>query len=380
MTLESELLISYFLSIIAYKTKINKKDLNNKIKKLKEDKLIIEITPVINILQQQLPDIEYYIYPILPKNSLILIGGKPGQFKSMLSLLIATSLKNNDTFLNNFKINNNSIPKILYYDLENNQTIIWWRLQYICNGMKIDINKLNEFDIRYNFNKNNINRELEVCKNYDIIFLDSYRRFLEGTENESEITDRFFKEFLTPLKQQNKTIIILHHFKKKDLEEFSDEDIMDLFRGSTDIPAQFDLIYGIFKSEENENLENNNLSFDVNLVKVKNRMGLPIKNFTFGVEKNDIEKSTIIKFNEFRKRLQSPKERNKQFIIEFLKINPNSKRDVIIKAITEKLLISRDSVIKYLKELLEENEIEQKEYGKYKIADKAQEQEILTIT
>ena len=50
----------------------------------------------------------------------------------------------------------------------------------------------------------NLEKELNNAKNFDIIVLDSYRRFLEGTENDSEITDKFFNEYIKKLKEQGK--------------------------------------------------------------------------------------------------------------------------------------------------------------------------------
>ena len=367
LNFDDKLTQSYFISTLAFRTKINKKDLLEKLEYLKKDQVEKAPISIFEFLKTDIPEVEYYINPLIPKNSLILIGGKPGQFKSMFALITASSLKNGESFLDNFKIKN--IPKVLYYDLENTPNVVWWRMKYIMNGLNIPPEKLKGFDIIYDFSRMNIDKELELAKNYDVIFLDSYRRFLEGTENDSDITDRFFKDFLQPLRAMGKTIIILHHFKKAKLEEMTDEDIMDLFRGSGDIPAQFDLIYGMFKSDEIEDPSSNNNMFSVSLIKVKNRLGLNIKpSITFTVKKDDNLKATLLTFDGF-KRLDTPKERNENMIIEFLKKVKQTDRKTISDYLLAKASVKEITTHKYLQEMVNKGDLSQPKYGQYSLPD-----------
>jgi hypothetical protein len=365
LNFNDKLIQSYFISTIAYRTKINKKDLLEKLELMKKDNIDKKPISMFEFLNVTLPEVEYYINPLIPKNALTLIGGKPGQFKSMFALTIAVSLRKGESFLNNFKITEK--PKILYYDLENTPNIVWWRVKYLMNGLNIEKEMMKDFDIIYDFSRINIQKELELAKNYDVIFLDSYRRFLEGTENDSDITDRFFKEFLAPLRAMGKTIIILHHFKKAKLEEMSDEDIMDLFRGSGDIPAQFDLIYGMFKSDEIEDPASNNTMFSVSLVKVKNRLGLSIKpSITFTVRKDDNLKATLFSFDGY-KRLDSPKERNESMIVEFLNKVKIADRKDICNFMLAKASSKEQTTDRYLKSMLKDGFIIQPKYGFYSL-------------
>jgi hypothetical protein len=227
---------------------------------------------------------------------------------------------------------------------------------------------LNNFDVVYDFNKNNIEKEIELSKKYDVIILDSYRRFLEGTENDSEVTDKFFKEYLKPLKELGKTILILHHFKKSNPEEFTDDVLMDLFRGSSDIPAQFDLIFGVFKSPEKQEL-NGNLNYDISIAKIKNRLGLPIRDFMFKVTKDDSKQATYLKFIDFSK-LRTQKEQVMDRIIEILTLTDELKRSEIISKIYSEFECGKYNTMKYLTELIKDKIITRTKLGVYVLTDK----------
>lgn len=368
--IENIIFKKYLISKIAFKTKVGKRELEkqlDKVSKIEEVKNPIAIT---DLLKQNFPEIEYLINPIIPKGC-ILIGGKAGVGKSLISLGIAISLKNKEKFLGKFEIIKN--PKILYYDLENGSNVFKWRLEYLIRGLNVNRDNLQDFHLEENFNKANIEKELELSKNFDLIILDSYRRFLEGTENDSDITDKFFSEYIKPLKNAGKTIIILHHLKKIKLSELSDDDLIDAFRGSTDIPAQFDLVYGVIKSPEVQEFETNNLSFNMSLLKAKNRLGLPIKNFTFKIIKNEIGKKTEFKFLNYGK-LKEPKEIIQDKIILLLQEQGEISRKLIHElVIAETGAENSNSTDRWLKEMVENGLIIKSAYGKYKLPQEAEQ-------
>lgn len=369
--IDNEIFKKYLISKIAFKIKVGKREIEKELNKISMDNEGKNPMAISDLLEKDIPEVEYYIEPIVPKGKLILIGGKPGQGKSLVSLGMSLGLKGNDKYLNEFSIRER--PKILYYDLENGENLIKWRLEYLMKGMKVDKQNLKDFHLEQNFNKKNIEKELELSKGFDFIVLDSYRRFLEGAEDVSEITDKFFNEYLKPLKDLGKTIIILHHFKKADLIEISDDDLMDIFRGSSDIPAQFDIIYGLIRSPEVQN--ENKTSFEISLLKVKNREGLPIKNFTMKVIKDDIEKKTDFIFLDYGKML-SPKEKVQKKILELLKQKGEVARKVIYElVISETGAENSSSCDRWLKEMVSNGFIQNSGYGKYKMAGEEDPQE-----
>jgi len=265
------------------------------------------------LIKEPLPDIDYWMTSLIPKNLLILIGGRAGAFKSMFTLSLALAMARGGFFLDTFRATGS--PKVLLYDLENGERVIHRRVRYILKN-DVENAKLSNFHYLTDFDKNNIKKELKMAMEYDLIILDSYRRFLVGSENESEITDKFYREWLKPLRESGKTVIIVHHFRKSRIEEeLSEGDILELFRGSGDIGAQVDYALALFKG--NETKKDDNITFDVFVGKAKNRLGIPMFPFAFRVTKDDEAKETIFDYLG-EKVFQTPSMKRRDKIIELV--------------------------------------------------------------
>lgn len=363
---KNPLLLKNLLGQIAFKAKIPKKDLLERLNELKYPKIERKPISVASLLEKELPKTEFYINPLIPQGSIIALGGKAGKGKSLIVQAICIYNSLNRNLFGTFKIDKQ--PKILLYDLENGEHTLSYRLKYILNGLQGSCKELKNLEVLEDFDKKNIQGEIETAKGYDVIILDSYRRFLEGTENDSEVTDKFFNEYLKPLKTLGKTIIILHHFKKSNPEEFTDDVLMDLFRGSSDIPAQFDLIYGIFKSPERQT-KDGDLTYNLSIAKIKNRLGLPIKDFAVKVVKKDFQLATSFEFLNYDK-IKTQKEQVIDRIIELLSTHAEMKREEIIKAIREEFDCNEYNTMKYLTELYRERIIARLKSGYYSLIDK----------
>jgi archaellum biogenesis ATPase FlaH len=296
---KDELQKSYLLSFIAFTTKISVQKLEKRILAIIIDNKVSNDMNAFDLFNENIKTPEYWIDPIIPKGAIIVFGGKPSSFKSFLITGMCYSMINKKKFLDSFDIK--SVPKILYYDLENGMNLQHWRLKYLYNGNKGDCDAFKNITFTTSFNNTYMNKEIEKASNYDIIVLDSYRRFLNGSENESETTNRFYNEFLKILKEKGKTIIMIHHFRKTKIEEFEEADILDSFRGSGDITAQLDVVYGVIKGAEIESIDKLETSFDVSVLKSKVRNVYPIKNFVMNVTKNDNKQETRLLFSGFKK-------------------------------------------------------------------------------
>ncbi len=254
--------------------------------------------------------------------------------------------------------------KILYYDIENGPKITRNRLVYLKNFFGAENKDLENLTIVYDFNKKNIKKELELSENYDVVVLDSYRRFLEGEENSSEITDRFYNEFLKPLKDNEVSLAILQNLNKRSLSDISNDDLLNMFRGSSDIVAQITQAFLLFKGPEESSKNNNKLAFDVTVLHKKNRLGVPTKNFRLKILKDDTIRQTVFLPLEF-KGLLTPAARAYDKIVDLLHANGSLTRAEFVKKLINSNVCSEPSVDNYLKHLISVGRIIKEKYGVY---------------
>jgi len=330
----------------------------NYISETVENKDLILIS---ELLKNPMPEIKYWSYPLIIRGGLIIIGGRPGSFKSLFALSSALSMATKSNFLDTFTTENS--PKILLYDLENGSIVDHMRLKYLLEGKKINLDSLQNFHLLESFDKSNMKKELAFASNYDIIILDSYRRFLKGEENASEITDEFYNTFFKPLKDAGKTVIIVHHFRKTRPEELNDEEIQNMFRGSSDIVGQVDLALGLFK--EKEKYEEGITTFTVSVYKGKNRLGLPLSDFHFLVEKDDNKKETTLTYLG-EKRFETPEISRINRIVEFLTKNGESRTREIMENFPE---LSTRTVTRLLTDAVTRGVIKSEKKGHYALLE-----------
>lgn len=349
------------LTQLAYKSGINKQILQHKSEEIKMDNGSRRIITGLELINMDIKKPEYWIYPIIPKGAVIIVGGKPGSFKSMFVSSMSYYLINNKNFLGteDFKVSETT-PKILYYDLENGMNLQHWRLQYLISGLNCQKENLKNISFAESFNKIQMKKELELAKNYDIIILDSYRRFLEGSENDSEVTNKFYKEFLSLLKEMGKTVIIIHHLRKQKIEDFGESEFIDTFRGSGDITAQLDVVLGVIKSSDMETMDKE-IMFNVNIIKAKVRNIYPIKDFNMGVTRDDKNSTTRLSFLGFG-RPKSLKENKEIEIFNFIK---KQAKEVSYDDLKESINMPQTTLKRYLNSMIESRSITRSGHGKY---------------
>ena len=366
---------TYLINVIARKIMISSKDLQKRLEEIKKSNSKSIKYNIKDLFDFEIPKMNFFVKPIIPKKSLIFFGGMFGHFKSTFTTALALYSLFEFKFIDGLK-RGEVTPRILIYDQENDISVMAGRIQSILRGNNIDkdmieksiqnLHVLNDFDCH------NLKRELERAITYDMIILDSYRRFLVGSENDSEVSNRFYIDFIKPLRDMGKTIIIIHHLKKFTKDDLDEDFLMQLFRGTGDIIAQADLAFILFKNEGTRNLEGDKSMFDVNVIRVKNRYGINIsKDMSFKVETeelDDIIKSAKFFTSNFRK-LAQPKERTKNKVLEILREKGEMDRNALEIIMMKETNTSKYSLVKYLKELIEEGYIIQPSYGKYKIVD-----------
>jgi len=320
------------------------------------------------LLQNPLPPVEYWMQQLMPKGAFMIVGGRPGSWKSLFLLSSSLSAARGESFLGQFQTIES--PKILLYDLENGQREDHRRVTYLMDISTIKSGQFNNFIIRESFDKNNMRRELERAMHFDVVILDSYRRFLKGEENASEVTDALYNNFFKPLHEAGKTVIVVHHFRKAKPEEVTDDDLLDMFRGSSDIGAQVDIALALFKTQEQ--FTPGRLEFDVSVFKAKNRLGISMPNFAFHVVKDDDNMSTTLTYVG-EKKFESPEMIRIDKICKFLESGPKHTREIY----GEFPNISTKTVLRTLEEGIARERIVQEEKGLYRLPEHHEIQETL---
>jgi hypothetical protein len=351
----------FLIGVISSKTFKKKSELKSRMNKVIKQ----EPVDIFSLEKKERAPVKWYIEKFLPENTGILIGAKPGKKKSLTVLTAMLSMKLNTPFLNEFKVNKPE-TKILYYDLENGEEVVKERFDYLVKSLKSysKIKPDSHFKVVYSFDKHNLISELEIAKDYDIIVLDSYRRVLKGEENNSDVTDNFFNDFFKPLRDKGKTIIIIHHFKKGKLEDYEDTDaLMDIFRGSSDVAAQFEIIYGLLSNNERSTVDGKVEMSDLYIKCVKNRRGLQIKNFTVEVTKDDNEEKTTFKYLG-NKKFVTQKDTKKSAILSIIEERKEIHVDELKEAIKDQDIPDR-TLSRYLQELVDDGTVKRNKHGLY---------------
>ncbi|MHA1329664.1 MAG: AAA family ATPase [Candidatus Hodarchaeales archaeon] len=192
-------------------------------------------------------DIDFYIKPFLPKSALIIFAGMPESFKSFFSLflgvLMATGRKYGPLEPHN------PHPRVLILDAENSRIGLSRRLKTLIKLLKLSDEEVKMLDENLGISLGLTPINLRMFKDYDVIIFDSFRRFLKGEESSSEVINEFYKA-IEPLKRMGKTIILIHHKRKRPPgREPGYIDPLEEVRGSTDITAMVDYVY-IFEKND----------------------------------------------------------------------------------------------------------------------------------
>jgi len=364
------------ISTLAFRTKMSQNKLEKRLKELIDESKPRQMITMFDLLQTDFVPQDYWVNPLIPKGTIIIIGAKPGVGKSLLIQALMTSITTTGQFIG-YKCE--KVPKVILYSVDDSsEKMLHERNVHIINGLKatnplFNPNGLKELKTSFSFLKSNLRKEIDIALGYDIILLDSYRRVLKGEENNSETTDVFFNEFLKPLKDVGKTIIILHHLRKTNLEEVDDSELQDTLRGSGDVVSQVDLAFILVSSPLQDQPPLMDIK-DCTLKIVKNRLGIPFRdlkdnltsNVCYRVIKDLTKHSTVFEYLD-PSSLKSSKERRKDAILNLLVKHNSLTREHIVSHISKALGCSRISVEKDIDNMWKSGEILKEKFGSYSI-------------
>ena len=311
------------------KGKILRDDIENLIKrKRRKWKLTLDIFKIeediserlfsaADLLTMEKKKVEYVVEDLLPKGGILILAGAPESFKSMFALYLSVCISQGYKFFN-FPTKKS---KVLYIDSENSKEIVADRLKYLIETLPYKENLYFFFG-----NIKERSKLLKLSENYDVVIFDSFRRFLGGSEIDSTVINYFYTNVLLPLKEKGKSIILIHHLRKK--KEIDDvENLIERLRGSSDISAMAENIFILEKVRENIDRENRVMTFEINVLKTKNRLGNYISDFSFLVEKNDKIGKTKLRFLGMKKIL-TLEDRIRELIISFLADGRKTRKEI----------------------------------------------------
>ena len=213
--------------------------------KIDEDKRKIFITDR-EFEEEVCPETQWVIDKWLPSGDICFIAGKAASFKTTMALHMAYAIGNGKLLFNTYQTKKSNV---LYVNEENSRTNFKKTTKMIKNGLELNGNTENVyFSIMENLrldNQTHVKSIIECINKNEIhvLFLDSFRRFFVGEENDAGAINHLFNILKTLRSEcKNLTIVLLHHTRK---DTATQVDMRDALRGSSDIVNSADSIIAV---------------------------------------------------------------------------------------------------------------------------------------
>lgn len=183
---------------------------------------------------QSLSEIEYspvswLVEPFIPRGSFVLLVGKPGTYKSWLTLDLARAVARGENFAG---MSGGPAREVLYIDRENGESVVARRreifhipasprLRYWGRWSSLPLPAIGSQEM------------IEFAqKSRPLLIFDSLVRFHKGNENDNAAMAAVMDGFVE-LARKGATVVVLHHASSKDADKN--------FRGATEIEAAPDI-------------------------------------------------------------------------------------------------------------------------------------------
>ena len=231
----------------------NEEELQNLIEKAPFFKIKSKLITEEELLNRESGEkISWLIGGLIPENSMVMLSGAPGHFKTWFGLILAKALSSGSQFLGR----ETKKAPVIYVDRENPRQLLRARLSKLNSYGTGDLKFwLREDDPPY-LKRNCEYLKLAIQNPGSLFIFDSLRRFHQADENDSkEMAQTMFP--LSELMKQGTTVLFLHHRGKSEINQY---------RGSSDILAVVDIAFTLEKVKR-ESGERNLLKFEC----IKNR-------------------------------------------------------------------------------------------------------------
>lgn len=159
------------------------------------------------------PEREWVVERLIPLRSLIVLAGKAGVGKSLLSLLLSKSVSSQESFLNIFK---NHKSKVLYIDEENDPSTLKERMRLLGDeGFEnVDALVLSGFKLDDDEHLGTLEGFIEQG-GYSLVILDCWTDLIsEIDENKAVEVNNVLHELKRMAWKNNVSILLVHHLRK----------------------------------------------------------------------------------------------------------------------------------------------------------------------
>lgn len=188
-------------------------------------------------------DTNFLVQDVIYPKTVTMLYSPPGEFKSLLCLLMGMSVASGSNWLN-FKTQQ---APVLYCDKENNDQILKERLTSLFKGENFEDKDMPLYILRRNgdlLSKDFVKqlREVVKAKGIRLVFFDTLHRFADYDENKSDDINRLYTTVFQPLIEDHGCSIVFLHHTKKD----------GGYRGSGDFLGMVDTAYGVYREKSRE--------------------------------------------------------------------------------------------------------------------------------
>ena len=212
---------------------------------LEAEKNLVPIS-MAELYSMEFPENQWAIEGLIPQESITILSGTSGSYKTWILLRMAIDISKGGLFLETFPCEQSNV---LIIDEENHLRFLKNRLKLMGADQTPPIHFLSQKEFLVS-NFEHVDKVLRICeeKSINTIFIDSLVRINRAEENDASQMSEVFR-CIRQLCQGKKTVIITHHEKKEGVIKFSAQSRM---RGSSDISAAVDAHIAIKRDKDNK--------------------------------------------------------------------------------------------------------------------------------
>jgi RecA-family ATPase len=181
--------------------------------KIKNKRIVINAK---DLLEKEIPPVEYWVEDIIPKKGLVYCFGSPGSFKTNFLMWMALKGCNGEDV---FEFKTKPF-RTLWWDEENREVGMRDKLKKLSIGMGIEENIENiqivvsdDFNVLLPEYIDVLEKEIIKFKP-DIVIIDSIAKIFPHDESDSKFVKRIFTQLNPLITRHNVTFILIHHARK----------------------------------------------------------------------------------------------------------------------------------------------------------------------